>query len=81
MPTPAPQRTYENITPEKWKRVKANASRYNLTINADKGEAEAYGAKISWTWTAPKLVVTLVQAGMLSEYMVLSYVDSIVKPA
>ena len=76
-----PARTYSNITPEKWQRIKANAAVYDVKIESDKGETRAYGAEIKWEWTAPKLVITVLDGGFLSEYMILNYLDSIVKPA
>lgn len=52
-------RTYENITPEKWKAIQSAAELYGFNLEQNQGEAQSYGADVRWNLRADTQVLTV----------------------
>jgi len=59
-------RTYENITPEKWKAIQTAAALYGVNIEEDAGEANIFSAHVRWFRQEKKLKIEILQSSFLS---------------
>lgn len=60
IPMPAlATRTYENITPEKWRSVQEAAATYGFNLEQHQGQADSYGADVRWNLRPDRKVLTV----------------------
>ena len=77
------EKVYQNVTKERWLRIRRAAAQYGITIEENTGEGEAFMVRLRWCFgpASKSLAIAILDAGILQPHEALNFVDGIIQSA